>query len=120
MLSIEANFEDLNIAFKELNDKIYEAVDGHAKLFFDDLYERNPVDSGDMKASWNYSLPSMGEAWTWTAKNTQDYSDVITQGRRLVNGRYYGSDLGWGAGGVEVLLQKMSNDIYKEINDIKI
>ena len=120
MLSVYADFENLEMDFKKLTREIYDVIDEQAENFFVDLIDRNPVDTGKMKASWQTSSASFSGEWVWKARNAADYADIITVGRRQVGNRWYGSIKGWGVGGVEPMLQKMSNDIFRRTNDIKI
>ncbi len=75
-------------ALQELIDESDTIVAVGQNNLLSDLKEATPVDTGAMKASWSMSKNVDG----YDIINSQDYADVIDGGRRVVNGRAYGSE----------------------------
>lgn len=76
-----------------------EAIGLHA-----DLKSASPTKTGDFKANWNIVKKSGSIGMAWTIFNPMEYASILWAGRRVVNGRSYGSEQ-WLQGGDPMLQQ---------------
>lgn len=53
-----------------------------------ELIKRTPVDTGQLKASWNLDKLSDG---SWLLSSNLQYADIIFRGRRMIMGKQVGS-----------------------------
>jgi len=79
----------LLIEFDKEIEKDRDEINSKVIGFYSDLIKASPVDTGEFRGAWKLKNDSK---WTWTIKNSQNYADVLSRGRRFINGAWYGSE----------------------------
>ncbi len=93
---------------KELNKvlkKTEKVIEEWVEETYDIIRNDTPEDTGNLQASWKMRRPSRLNYIVFTDRSSKDYADVIAAGRRIVNGKVYGSLQGWGKEGLWHLLE---------------
>ena len=82
-----------------------------------DLISATPVDTGHMKTSWHVVKKSGESGLAWTIYNPVEYASIIAAGRRVVNGKAYGSEQL--VNGFDPLIKQTDISISRRMQGIK-
>ncbi|RLA68954.1 MAG: hypothetical protein DRG09_06925 [Epsilonproteobacteria bacterium] len=109
--------QTLNIAFDIVDDEIREIVEEEVIGLHNDLIDAGQAVwlSGNFKNSFAPVIKK-GD-FEWRIENDADYASILARGRRLVNGRMYGSEK-W-ARGMDPMIAKMEDKIEKRTDAIQ-
>ena len=99
---------------KEEAQKAFESV---ANEFHNELYNRTPVDTGVAQKSWHIRVKNI-QKFKFIVGSNVKYMPILWRGRKIVNGKVYGSLKGWGALGGQVLLDKYEVELRDKFRDI--
>ena len=107
----------LTLVFDELTEDMHEIVDDEVVALQNALYVvgEDVRDSGNFKKSFA-PLDRVGK-WHWRIVNDALYSDILARGRRVVNGRAYGS-LKW-YHGISPMIKKTEKNIEKRVKNVR-
>ena len=101
--------DDLNNLF----DRQMEIVDRIATDMLSEIIKKTPKREGTLRKAWQMEKITGG----WRLSNNMEYADVIFDGRRLVAGKWYGSEQM--PEGIDPILNKYNIMLEVEINRLK-
>lgn len=103
----------LSSEFNQMIDKSDVIIAEMAANLLAELIKRTPVDSGQLKASWDIIKVNSG----FLLNNNMNYASFIFNGRRLVMGKMLGS--AQMPDGVYPLIQNFNNELNKRLKELK-
>ncbi len=77
-----------------------------------------PVDTGNMLKDWKIT-PTKPNNMGFLISNNVSYNWFIWRGRRMVKGKWYGSNKGWGRVGGQYVVDQEEVEIQKRLDAIK-
>lgn len=82
---------------------------------FAEFIKKSPVDTGQFRSAWDLIQNIDG---SWTISNGMEYASVLFDGRRVVSGRWYGSEQ-WSEGG-EIMLKKFNILLEDRLDKLRV
>jgi len=104
-------------ALKAIEQEAEKIVTQEALGLKADLVSASPTKTGDFQSAWVIVKKSGLSGLAWTIFNPMEYASVLWAGRRVVNGRAYGSEQ-WLLGG-DPMLQQTDLAISRRMKGIK-
>ena len=98
--------EELEQIYKEQ----MKIVDTLVVQFFSDLQKSSPVATGAFRQAWDIDKVKDAE---WKISNNMEYATILFDGRRMVGGRYFGSEQ-WAEGGYP-MLEKLNRELERRL-----
>ena len=103
----------LSSEFHSLINDAYIAKATMVKSLENELIDKTPTDTGQLKSAWTTQRTSEG----WILTNNMQYADFILRGRRRLGNRTVGSlQL---PDGVYPILQQHNNELEARLKDLK-
>jgi len=99
----------------ELYEKQIQIVAEEVANLFTRFLKSSPVDTGAFRAAWDLEQKS---PTSWVISNDMEYAEILFDGRRLVAGKWFGSDQ-WPDGG-HVMLERFNKIIARKLDRIRI
>jgi len=100
-------------ALSALMDDVEDIIDKNVKILYVNLVRASPVETGNFRRSWDLNKGIS----SWTISNTAEYATQLSGGRRLINGRYYGS-IQWSAG-LGPMMLRFTKKLKRELGNIR-
>jgi len=109
--------KQFTVAFQDASDEVLEIIEDEVVTLHNKM-----IDAG--QAVWltglfknSFSPIQKLSSTHWRIENDTDYASVLFRGRRMVNGRWYGSEK-W-AGGIDPMIAFMENEVIRKTNAIR-
>lgn len=106
----------IKIAFKMLTDDAFEIIEEEIVNLHNDLIDVGEKIHDTRNFKNSFSPIQKVSKWHWRIENDAEYADILSRGRRVVNGKAYGS-LGW-YHGISPMIQKTSKNIDRRVGNV--
>ena len=101
-------------ALTKIEKESEKVIASETTKLYTSLLQVSPVDSGYFRSSW---FMRKINKLNWRISNSTSYASILAQGRRNVDGQFYGS-IQW-AGGLSPMLEKTNNNLNRRLNGIR-
>jgi len=100
---------------KLLKDKTDRIIAEQVLNLYREFIKVSPVDTGAFRSAWTFDQISDNE---WIISNGMQYASILYDGRRLVAGKWFGSEQ-WRDGG-DPMLKEFNQKLERMLKDVRV